>query len=149
MLQNDARFNNETISFRWSIYRPYHVDFASLSGLVALAGNRSATYVIPAQRKGPKVLMKLEGEVNAGTPVAANAERVSYDDATLVPDQREQLRPMLGEKQILDRLPIARSTLQNWEKEGHFPKSVQIGPNRKAWYADEVAAWQKQRESVR
>jgi prophage regulatory protein len=58
------------------------------------------------------------------------------------------LRPMLSEKQILDRLPIARSTLQNWEREGRFPRSVQIGPNRKAWYADEVVAWQKQRETA-
>ena len=76
-----------------------------------------------------------------------------HDQATLVPDQRGELRPaaqkvrpMLSEKQILDRIPIARSTLQNWENEGHFPKSVQIGPNRKAWYEDEVVAWQKQKE---
>jgi predicted DNA-binding transcriptional regulator AlpA len=75
-----------------------------------------------------------------------------HDLVTLVPDRQGELRPpatlrpMLSEKQILDRLPIARSTLQKWEREGDFPKSVQIGPNRKAWYADEVAAWQKQRE---
>jgi predicted DNA-binding transcriptional regulator AlpA len=61
---------------------------------------------------------------------------------------RVALRPMLSEKQILDRLPIARSTLQKWEKAGDFPRSIQIGPNRKAWYADEVAAWQKQRETA-
>jgi prophage regulatory protein len=70
------------------------------------------------------------------------------DQAMLVPAQGE-LRPMLSEKQILDRLPIARSTLQKWESDGLFPKSVQIGPNRKAWYKDEVAAWQKQCEAVR
>ncbi len=58
----------------------------------------------------------------------------------------KNLRSMLSEKQILNRIPIARSTLQNWEKEGLFPKSVQIGPNRKAWFEDEVAAWQKQCE---
>jgi prophage regulatory protein len=68
-----------------------------------------------------------------------------FKPATLVP----ALRPMVSEKQILDRIPIARSTLQNWEKEGHFPKSVQIGPNRKAWYEDEVVAWQRQREQGR
>jgi predicted DNA-binding transcriptional regulator AlpA len=56
---------------------------------------------------------------------------------------------MLSERQILDRLPIARSTLQHWEKEGLFPKSIPIGPNRKAWYKDEVVAWQKQRERTR
>jgi prophage regulatory protein len=51
-------------------------------------------------------------------------------------------RQMLSERQILDLLPIARSTLQQWEKSGEFPKAVRIGPNRKAWYADEVAKWQ-------
>jgi prophage regulatory protein len=76
------------------------------------------------------------------------AIKSEFDRATLVPAQAE-LRPMLSEKQILDRLPIARSTLQQWERDGHFPKSVQIGPNRKAWYEDEVVAWQKQRASVR
>ncbi len=44
------------------------------------------------------------------------------DRVTLVPDQREELRFMLSEKQILDRLPIARSTLQKWEKAGEFPR---------------------------
>jgi predicted DNA-binding transcriptional regulator AlpA len=68
-----------------------------------------------------------------------------YEDATLVPDQNEPRR-MMSEKQILDLLPIARSTLQNWEKDGLFPKSVPIGKNRKAWYADQVAAWQKEKE---
>jgi prophage regulatory protein len=57
-------------------------------------------------------------------------------------------RRMMSEKQILDLLPIARSTLQNWEKEGLFPKSVMIAPNRKAWYADEVAAWQNDRKAA-
>jgi prophage regulatory protein len=71
-----------------------------------------------------------------------------YNCAPLVPAQGE-LRPMLSEKQILDRLPIARSTLQKWEKDGDFPKSVPIGPNRKAWYVHEVAAWQKRREQGR
>jgi predicted DNA-binding transcriptional regulator AlpA len=74
-------------------------------------------------------------------------EITERDHVKLIPsDHPVELRRMLSEKQILDLLPIARSTLQNWEREGAFPKSVQIGPNRKAWYADEVAAWQKRRE---
>jgi predicted DNA-binding transcriptional regulator AlpA len=70
------------------------------------------------------------------------------ESPTLVPASQGELRPMLSEKQILDRLPIARSTLQKWEGK-IFPKSVPIGPNRKAWYEDEVVAWQKQREELR
>jgi prophage regulatory protein len=54
-------------------------------------------------------------------------------------------RKMLSERQILDLLPIARSTLQQWEKDGIFPKAVKIGPNRKAWYAEEIAKWQATR----
>jgi prophage regulatory protein len=72
--------------------------------------------------------------------------RKNYDDATLVPDQEP--RRMISEKQILDLIPIARSTLQKWERESDFPKSVQIGPNRKAWYADEVAEWQNKRKAA-
>jgi prophage regulatory protein len=52
-------------------------------------------------------------------------------------------RKMLSERQILDLLPIARSTLQQWEKSGDFPKSVMIGKNRKAWFEEDVVAWQK------
>lgn len=57
-------------------------------------------------------------------------------------------RRMLSEKQILDLLPIARSTLQMWEKHGDFPKAVMIGPHRKAWYADEIAGWQNNRKAA-
>jgi prophage regulatory protein len=67
-----------------------------------------------------------------------------YESATLVPDEEEPRR-MMSEKQILDLLPIARSTLQNWERDGLFPKSVPVGKNRKAWFQDEVIAWQKEK----
>jgi prophage regulatory protein len=59
---------------------------------------------------------------------------------------RNEPRRMISEKQILDLLPIARSTLQNWEKERKFPRSVKIGDNRKAWFEDEVIAWQKRKQ---
>jgi prophage regulatory protein len=55
----------------------------------------------------------------------------------------EAPRKMLSERQILDLIPVARSTLQQWEKAGNFPKSIMIGPNRKAWFADEIAKWQE------
>jgi predicted DNA-binding transcriptional regulator AlpA len=57
-------------------------------------------------------------------------------------------RRMMSEKQILDLLPIARSTLQNWIKAKEFPQPVSIGPNRKAWFADEVAVWQNNRKAA-
>jgi prophage regulatory protein len=57
-------------------------------------------------------------------------------------------RRMLSERQILDLLPIARSTLQMWVASGDFPKPRTIGPGRKAWYADEVAEWQNSRQAA-
>ena len=55
---------------------------------------------------------------------------------------------MLSERQILDLLPIAQSTLQQWVASGNFPKPHIIGPNRKAWYADEVDEWQNKRKAA-
>jgi prophage regulatory protein len=61
------------------------------------------------------------------------------------PDEA-QPRRMLNEKQVLQLVPIARSTLWRMEKQGKFPKGSYILPGRKVWFADEVAAWQEQIE---
>jgi prophage regulatory protein len=53
-------------------------------------------------------------------------------------------RRMLDERDILDLLPVARSTIQTWIKDKHFPAPVMIGPGRKAWFEDEVRTWQDQ-----
>jgi predicted DNA-binding transcriptional regulator AlpA len=34
-------------------------------------------------------------------------------------------------------------TLFRMERDGRFPASRAISPGRRAWYADEVAAWQE------
>ena len=51
-------------------------------------------------------------------------------------------RRMLSEKQVLEIVPISRTTLFRMEKAGRFPKSTYISPNRRIWYADEIIAWQ-------
>ena len=51
-------------------------------------------------------------------------------------------RRMLNEKQVLEIVPISRTTLFRMEKAGRFPKSTYISPNRRIWYADEIIAWQ-------
>lgn len=51
-------------------------------------------------------------------------------------------RRMLGEKQVLEIIPVARSTLLRMEKAGTFPKSTYISPNRRVWFEDEIVAWQ-------
>jgi predicted DNA-binding transcriptional regulator AlpA len=57
---------------------------------------------------------------------------------------REEPRRMLNEKQVLAIIPVGHTTLWRLEKAGRFPKSTFISPNRRIWFADEIAAWQKQ-----
>jgi len=51
-------------------------------------------------------------------------------------------RTMLSEEQVLAIVPVSPSTLSRMEKEGHFPKSTYISPNRRIWLQDEITAWQ-------
>ena len=51
-------------------------------------------------------------------------------------------RRMLSEKQVLQIVPVARTTLYRMEKAGRFPKSTYISPNRRVWFEDEIIAWQ-------
>jgi prophage regulatory protein len=53
-------------------------------------------------------------------------------------------RRMLNEKQVLEIVPISRTTLFRMEKMGRFPRSTYISPNRRVWFADQVAAWQSE-----
>jgi len=64
-------------------------------------------------------------------PTAAEPERV--------PDP---LRPMLNIEQVMKLIPVARSTIFRMEKQGLFPPSVYISPNRRLWYEDDIRAWQ-------
>jgi predicted DNA-binding transcriptional regulator AlpA len=49
---------------------------------------------------------------------------------------------MLNEEQVLQIVPVSRTTLFRMEKAGRFPRSTYISPNRRVWFADEVVAWQ-------
>ena len=51
-------------------------------------------------------------------------------------------RRMLSEKQLLEIVPVARTTLYRMEKAGRFPRSTYISPDRRVWFEDEVVAWQ-------
>jgi prophage regulatory protein len=51
-------------------------------------------------------------------------------------------RRMLDEKQLLEIIPVSRTTLFRMEKAGRFPKSTYISPNRRCWYEDQIIAWQ-------
>ena len=51
-------------------------------------------------------------------------------------------RRMLSEKQVLEIVPVGRTTLYRMEKASRFPKSTYVSPNRRVWFEDEVIAWQ-------
>jgi prophage regulatory protein len=54
-----------------------------------------------------------------------------------------QPRRMLNETQVLDLLPFGRTTLFAMIKDGRFPRGTYISPNRRAWFADDIARWQE------
>jgi prophage regulatory protein len=58
------------------------------------------------------------------------------------PQQRGEPRRMLTLAQVLEIVPVSRTTLFKMERNGTFPASHYISPNRRVWYADEVAQWQ-------
>ncbi|MCK1669675.1 MULTISPECIES: AlpA family phage regulatory protein [unclassified Bradyrhizobium] len=58
------------------------------------------------------------------------------------PDNWPRPRRMLNEKQVLEIVPVGRSTLWRMEKAGRFPRSTYISPNRRIWFEDEIIAWQ-------
>jgi prophage regulatory protein len=49
---------------------------------------------------------------------------------------------MLNEKQLLDIVPLSRTSIYRLEKAGKFPRSTYISANRRIWYEDEIVAWQ-------
>jgi predicted DNA-binding transcriptional regulator AlpA len=38
-------------------------------------------------------------------------------------------------------IPLARASVDRAEKRGRFPTRVRIGPQRVAWFEDEIDAW--------
>lgn len=71
-------------------------------------------------------------------------------DETLVggvPEDRP--RRMLNEKQVLQIVPVSRTTLWAMEKAGRFPKSTYISPNRRVWFEDEIVRWQREVDGCR
>jgi predicted DNA-binding transcriptional regulator AlpA len=51
-------------------------------------------------------------------------------------------RQMLSELQVLDIVPVGRTTLYKMIKAGRFPRGTYISPNRRVWFADQITAWQ-------
>jgi prophage regulatory protein len=79
--------------------------------------------------------------VEGGTmTTAAAATRGATADS--MPNQSVPRR-MLNEEQVLQIIPVSRTTLYRMEKAGRFPRSTYISPNRRVWFEDEIIAWQR------
>ena len=52
-------------------------------------------------------------------------------------------RRMLDIVEVRRLVPLARSTIFNMEKNGKFPRSKFITPNRRVWFEDEIVEWQE------
>jgi predicted DNA-binding transcriptional regulator AlpA len=50
---------------------------------------------------------------------------------------------MLDIDEVLAIIPLSRSTLFRMERDHLFPASHSISPGRRAWYEDEILAWQE------
>jgi prophage regulatory protein len=51
-------------------------------------------------------------------------------------------RRMLLEDQVLDIVPVSRSTLWRMQRRGKFPKATYISANRRCWFEDQIIDWQ-------
>ena len=69
------------------------------------------------------------------------AKRQEAETEDSAPD-RSRPRRMLNEAQVLEIVPVSRTTLYRMIKAGRFPKPIYISPNRRVWFEDEIIAWQ-------
>jgi predicted DNA-binding transcriptional regulator AlpA len=71
--------------------------------------------------------------------IAAKQQDADVED--VAPD-KSRPRRMLNEKQVLDIVPLSRTSIYRLEKAGKFPRSTYISANRRIWYEDEIVNWQ-------
>jgi prophage regulatory protein len=47
-------------------------------------------------------------------------------------------RRIMRRKEILELLGVSNTTLWDWIRAGKFPAPISLGPNSRAWLADEI-----------
>ena len=55
------------------------------------------------------------------------------------------MRKIIDKKEVREATGLSNVTVWRMERNGNFPKRVQLSSNRTAWFADEVEAWQEER----
>jgi len=48
---------------------------------------------------------------------------------------------ILRKPKVLKTIGVSDSTLWRWEKDGKFPKRVQLGGNSTGWFESEINGW--------
>jgi prophage regulatory protein len=76
---------------------------------------------------------------------AANRQQAETED--VAPDKSGPRR-MLSETQVLEIIPVSRTTLFRLMRAGKFPKGVYVSANRRIWFERDIVAWQMAIEAV-
>jgi predicted DNA-binding transcriptional regulator AlpA len=53
---------------------------------------------------------------------------------------------IVAEDELLERIPLDRTTIWRMEREGRFPKSIRLTAARKGWRWSAILAWLTDRE---
>ena len=89
-------------------------------------------------------MLKREGEPH--TDIAAMP---AHDGATPAQPLNSDccgVRRMLTLRQVLELIPLSRSTILRMAKNGAFPQARLIAPMKLGFYLDEIVEWQKSLE---
>ena len=57
-------------------------------------------------------------------------------------EAKEGARRMLTMEQVLELVPVGKSTLKRMIKNREFPRPHYISPKKPIWYDDEIELWQ-------
>jgi prophage regulatory protein len=99
----------------------------------------------------PRGMSKQEAAAYAGRSNPDRTNKVAEELETMgAPGQQSEHGPpdksaprrMLSEKQVLQIVPVGRTTLYRMEKAGRFPRSTYTSPNRRVWFEDQIIGWQ-------
>ena len=60
-----------------------------------------------------------------------------------------KLDKILRKPQVLDVIGVSDPTIWRWERQGKFPKRVQIGPGSVGWFESEIITWMEQQSEKR
>lgn len=57
----------------------------------------------------------------------------------MAPSFRDNI--LIHQRDLCALLGVSRSTLFRWERDGHFPRRIKLGPKRVAWRKSDIEDW--------